>query len=207
MTQQDTPQPDNRPVDDNEQEFDVPVTVTVKDKQNVEMVDVGGDRLPVRLLSDEEIDAARDRYTELRTRVLQSLNERELEPGLAQVVFFLPDLFMLILRVLGDQRVKLTAKLELGLAVAYVLTPFDLIPDFIPGLGWLDDMLMVVLVLSRLIAVSGKAARGLLYEHWDGEEDVIKVVHGASVILQASLERLSIVAQIYAILRRFGRRV
>ena len=46
-------------------------------------------------------------------------------------------------RVLADERTPLAAKVFLGLAVGYLCMPFDLIPDFIPVLGHLDDIVIV----------------------------------------------------------------
>jgi uncharacterized membrane protein YkvA (DUF1232 family) len=46
-------------------------------------------------------------------------------------------------RVLADERTPLSGKIFLGLAVGYLCMPFDLIPDFIPVLGHLDDVLIV----------------------------------------------------------------
>ncbi len=54
-------------------------------------------------------------------------------------------------RVLKDSRTPLIAKCLLGLAVGYVLLPFDIIPDFIPVIGHLDDLIVVpVLVMIAL---------------------------------------------------------
>ncbi len=54
-------------------------------------------------------------------------------------------------RILKDSRTPITAKCILGLAVGYLLFPFDIIPDFIPVIGHLDDMIIVpVLVIVAL---------------------------------------------------------
>jgi uncharacterized membrane protein YkvA (DUF1232 family) len=72
---------------------------------------------------------------------------RELSRRIKQEV----GLYQLVLR---DRRTPLAAKLLLGLAVSYLLLPFDLIPDFIPVLGQLDDVIIVpglVWVALRMI--------------------------------------------------------
>ncbi len=55
--------------------------------------------------------------------------------------------------VLGDKRTPWMAKFCLGLAVAYVLMPFDLLPDFIPVIGQLDDLLIVPLLVYLAIKI------------------------------------------------------
>ena len=65
-------------------------------------------------------------------------------------------------RVLADARTPVSAKIFLGLAIAYPCTPFDLIPDFIPVLGHLDDVVIVpALVYAALRLIPQK----LVAEH------------------------------------------
>ncbi len=76
-----------------------------------------------------------------------------------------PDCVVLGRRLLGDPRVLLRHKVALGLLVGYLAMPIDLVPDFIPVVGYLDDAALVVVVLRALVRRSGPA---LLREHWPG---------------------------------------
>jgi uncharacterized membrane protein YkvA (DUF1232 family) len=62
------------------------------------------------------------------------------------LLFQLPSLLRLYWRLLGDRRVPLWPKAVLVGAVAYVVSPFDLVPDFTPIVGQLDDLTLLVLV-------------------------------------------------------------
>jgi len=72
---------------------------------------------------------------------------------------------ILFKRLLGDSRVELRWKVVSGLALVYLAFPFDLVPDFIPVLGQLDDAILVALVLRGLLRNAG--AR-VLRENWPG---------------------------------------
>ena len=70
--------------------------------------------------------------------------------------------FVVYRRVLADKRTPLSAKIFLGLAVGYLCMPFDLIPDFIPVLGHLDD---VVIVPALVYIALWFVPRELVVEH------------------------------------------
>lgn len=80
----------------------------------------------------------------------------------------LPDLLRLLRDLVRDPRVPRRAKL-LGLAaVAYLAVPIDVIPDAIPVLGAVDDAVVVVLALRRLVTAAGY---DLVRELWTGTDD------------------------------------
>ena len=73
------------------------------------------------------------------------------------------------LRLLGglitDRRVSAVDKLFVAGAMAYIALPVDFIPDFIPFIGEVDDVFILVMALQRLVANAG---RNVLVAHWTG---------------------------------------
>ena len=78
----------------------------------------------------------------------------------------LPNFMRLLGGLITDMRVSTTDKLLVAGAVAYILLPIDFIPDFIPFLGEVDDIFLLVLALQRLIANAGRA---VVQDHWMGD--------------------------------------
>jgi uncharacterized membrane protein YkvA (DUF1232 family) len=86
---------------------------------------------------------------------------------------FIPDCVVLVKRLLADPRVPRRRKFLLVLLAAYLAMPFDLVPDFIPVAGQLDDAIVVAWVLRRVLRSGG---REMLAEHWPGPERSLAVV-------------------------------
>jgi uncharacterized membrane protein YkvA (DUF1232 family) len=84
-----------------------------------------------------------------------------------------PDCAVLFKRLLKDPRVPRRAKATLALVIPYLAMPFDLIPDFIPVLGQLDDALLVAVVFGY---VARSAGREVVEELWPGSERGLRVV-------------------------------
>ena len=85
--------------------------------------------------------------------------------GLRDAVRLLPDLIRLIKRLTADSTLPRGVRIRLGLLLAYLALPIDLIPDFIPVLGYADDAIVVAIVLRSVVRRAGPAA---LSEHWPG---------------------------------------
>jgi uncharacterized membrane protein YkvA (DUF1232 family) len=88
-------------------------------------------------------------------------------------VRFIPDCLVLFRRLMSDPRVPPTHKLLIGALLGYLAMPFDLIPDFIPIAGQLDDAIVVAAVLRSVLRAAGETP---LREHWPGPDTTLRTV-------------------------------
>jgi len=86
---------------------------------------------------------------------------------------FIPDCIVLVTRLARDERVQRRDKLLLFALVGYLALPFDLVPDFIPVAGQLDDALVVALVLRYFVRAGGEP---LVRELWPGPERSLALI-------------------------------
>ena len=87
---------------------------------------------------------------------------------LGEAVRLLPDLLRLLRRLATDSTVPRGARVRLALLLAYLAIPFDLVPDFVPVLGYADDAIIVSLVLRSVVRRAGSPA---VRRHWPGTDD------------------------------------
>jgi len=118
---------------------------------------------------------------------------------LAEALRLLPDLLRLLRRLAGDARVPRAARVRLWLLLGYLAIPIDLVPDFVPVLGYADDAIIVSLVLRsvgyRAVPLSelnpklnAETAVIVMLETAEGIEncDAIAAVDGIDVLLIGS---------------------
>ena len=86
---------------------------------------------------------------------------------------FIPDCIVLVSRLTREPRVPRRRKALLLALVAYLALPFDLVPDFIPVAGQLDDVVIVALILRYFVAAEGEP---LIRELWPGPERSLDLV-------------------------------
>ena len=92
---------------------------------------------------------------------------------LTETLRLLPDLLRLVGRLARDPAVPRGARVRLWVLLAYLAMPLDLIPDFIPVLGYADDAIIVGLVLRSVVRQAGPAS---VRRHWPGTEDGLRAV-------------------------------
>jgi uncharacterized membrane protein YkvA (DUF1232 family) len=83
-----------------------------------------------------------------------------------QMLRLFPHLLMLFRGLLTDPRVSRPSKVLLALATLWIASPIDLIPEFIPVVGPLDDAIVAGLVLRHIVK---RTDRSVLLEHWRGD--------------------------------------
>jgi uncharacterized membrane protein YkvA (DUF1232 family) len=95
------------------------------------------------------------------------------EGSLRALAGFVPDCLVLFKRLLREPELPRRHKVVLAVLVGYLAMPVDLIPDFIPVIGLVDDALFVALALRVLVRGAGPE---LVRRHWPGPEGSLRVV-------------------------------
>lgn len=95
----------------------------------------------------------------------------------------LPNYLRLLWGLMTDVRVQRTDKLLALGALAYIIMPLDFIPDFIPFLGEVDDVFLLVISLQRLVQNAGKK---ILADHWAGDPAALEDINMYRVVAAAA---------------------
>ena len=86
---------------------------------------------------------------------------------------FVPDCAVLLTRLLRDPRVPRRSKVLVAALIPYLALPFDLVPDFIPVAGQLDDAVVVALALRAILRGGGPE---MIEEHWPGPQSSLALI-------------------------------
>lgn len=95
----------------------------------------------------------------------------------------LPNFFRLLYGLITDKRVPRVDKLMVAGAIAYILLPMDFVPDFIPFVGEVDDLFLIILAVQRLI---NNAGRRVVEDHWMGEPDELSSLNLQQILMAAA---------------------
>ena len=96
---------------------------------------------------------------------------------LKETLLALPRVAMLIPKLMKDKRVPARTKTALAGLVVYLVSPWDIIPDFIPGIGQLDDAVVAMLFVDGIL---NQVDDEVLLEHWTGEIETLRRIQKLS---------------------------
>jgi len=111
---------------------------------------------------------------------IKGRERRKMKSRMKELLLFIPNLLWLLFGLLRDQRVSRADKAILAGTILYVISPLDLIPDFIPFIGQVDDAYLIAISLLRLL---NRAERDIVRDHWKGSIDIKELV--SSIALAA----------------------
>jgi uncharacterized membrane protein YkvA (DUF1232 family) len=104
---------------------------------------------------------------------LRPATKEERRDRLREYALFAPRLVKLVYRLLKDERVPTRSKAMLIFVAGYIVSPIDVIPDMIPGVGRFDDLLVAAFALDQIL---NRVPEHVVVEHWDGDEDVLRII-------------------------------
>lgn len=97
---------------------------------------------------------------------LYAVARRQSDPtSLREALRLLPDVLRLLRRLTADSTLPRGVRWRIGLTLGYLALPFDLVPDFLPVVGYADDVVVVALALRAVVRAAGP---GALERHWPG---------------------------------------
>src|ERR1700740_489363 len=98
---------------------------------------------------------------------------RKTRKKMRELLLFIPNLMGLLIGLLRDKRVSQADKAILAGIIMYVIVPLDIIPDFIPFIGQVDDSYLLAISILRLL---NRAERRVVLDHWRGGGEIKEVV-------------------------------
>ena len=111
---------------------------------------------------------------------------RGLKSRMQNFLMFLPNMVVLLGRMLKDARVPTAEKALFLAAIVYVISPLDFIPDVFPFIGQVDDIYVVALTLLRLI---NRSDANVVREHWAGGGDIVSLADSIASIAPSILPK------------------
>lgn len=117
---------------------------------------------------------AKDSYNKLRRNIEEKVPDKY--EKIVRYAMLVPDITILLWRLFRDKRVSRKVKFKVAGVAAYLASPIDILPDFIPFVGKVDDVAIAFFGLNSII---NDVPIDIILENWQGEEDIIKIVKEA----------------------------
>jgi len=157
------------------------------------------EEIKTREMNSEESEQAKEKiiftdddrkmqfYETLRKKVRSYSKEKGGKAGvLSEYLFMLPDFFVLLTRLAIDDRVPTRKKIFAGAVIAYMIMPIDIIPDFIPFIGHLDDLVLAVFGLNMVL---NEIDKQVLVDNWSGEGNILDLLQTISAKAEKFMDK------------------
>ncbi len=125
----------------------------------------------------------RDFYQQIREKINRWASDGKLlkkkgkwTDKFLQYLLVFPDMVYLTIKLFIDRKVPANVKGYILMLFVYLISPIDILPDFIPVLGFIDDLLVLVIVLNKIINSADKELLARIKSHWVGEDDIFAKV-------------------------------
>ncbi|GAA0181197.1 DUF1232 domain-containing protein [Clostridium sediminicola] len=161
---------------------------------------------------DKEKDNIKDKNTNNKNEAYQKIRVEfkdktpEKYKKITKYVLIIPDIIVLLYRLIKDERINLKTRAMIGGLITYLALPIDIIPDAIPILGQIDDVAIVFIVLEKILKNLDKE---IVFDNWQGDDDIIAKVREGSKYISAFLGKdkaIKIIKTVFSIRKKKRRR-
>ncbi|MPM49277.1 hypothetical protein SDC9_96005 [bioreactor metagenome] len=115
-----------------------------------------------------------DFYQSMRQKIHEFLETDEGRKfKFTEYLLLVPDMFHLLCKLSLDKDVKTADKAKLAGVIAYFVLPIDVVPDFFPGVGYLDDLALAAYALNAVLNHTDSA---VVEKHWAGEKNILAAI-------------------------------
>lgn len=141
------------------------VNISIKGQLTKEKIEEPAE---VEIIVVPPIKKTEDDYTKGRKILLNKLPKGA--KFAKEIIFIIPDIIALLIRMLKDTRVPIKTKVALAASLAYIVSPIDIIPDKIPLIGSIDDVAVILFALNR---IATDVDITVVMENWQGNNEVL----------------------------------
>lgn len=115
-----------------------------------------------------------DEYSKFREKVIHKVPDKY--DKVIVYAMILPDIMALLWRLFRDKRVKVKVKMMVAGVIAYLASPLDVIPDFVPLVGKIDDVAIAFFALNTIL---NEVPKEIILQNWQGRENIILITREA----------------------------
>lgn len=114
---------------------------------------------------------AYDGYNKVRDNLGNKVPDKYKD--IVEYALVIPDIAALLWRLFRDKRIEVKTKVLVGSLIAYIASPIDILPDFIPVIGKIDDVAIVFFAMNKLIS---EIPEEIIVSNWSGKENIIRLI-------------------------------